>query len=939
MENKIRLNLKLNSKFKSRSAFSLFPLTALALGACGGGGSSGSEGNNNNLNQISGTVIKGPLVDYVVFSDTNGNFYLDEGEPETTTDVNGAFTLTATNPNATIYAIYNSISSYDTSTNSTPTAGFLSATPEASVISPASTLLVNNSNLTVQQLAKSLGLEGIDLLNFNPYAAGVNATQALSVEKVSHQIQNVINSTQASMTLSTDTSNITPEIQKELLNMGFKVVGEVMRAKAALDHTVDLSSSDLMTEIKNKTVELMTAHSTISSITDLAKLNEELDNLLKAAENVNTVVKSVSDLSSDNAKGALTLGAMLVDQIDNYMDKNEAISLTDYSNAVTLSNNIPPIIKSLSNSTFTENTTDSVVGRVIVEDESTSNLKFFLHGDQYWLNIDESSGVVNFRNYPNFEEKSSFSITIQVKDEGGKSTFQDFTITVINANDNPTGVVTVSGTAAEGRTLSADVSSVADEDGITTFSYQWMRGDVPITGATNSTYTLTQADVDNTVAVAVSFIDGLGNKETLATSAPSSKILNINDAPTGSLIIVGTTAQDSVLTANTSSIADQDGLGDFSFQWYRGGEAISGATSSTYTLGTDDVGKTIKVLGTYTDGAGAVETITSAQTSLISNKNDAPTGKPVISGTVEEDSVLTLDTSSIADADGLGSFTINWLRNGSTVETGTSSTYTLKQADVNSVITAQVTYTDGGNVVETLLSDATSSVQNVNDEPTGKLTLTGNAIQGSTLTVSAENISDEDGWDGNILYTWTRDSITMQDSTGSFVVGESYTLTADDVGKYIAVRGIFTDDRGEEEIVSSDTTNKVTAQQNVGAFSVINTGSGRDIILDFYLDSALDSGSDGFNAIQATVNFSLSEGALQSASMNAGLDLGVVNDENKYNGEVIFGGVTVTNFTDFSQPIFTMNMYDMDIDNALTLSVTDVIMDDVPLANSTLIIA
>ena len=72
MENKIRLNLKLNSKFKSRSTFSLFPLTALALGACGGGGSSGSGGNNNNLNQISGNVIKGPLVDYVVFSDTNG---------------------------------------------------------------------------------------------------------------------------------------------------------------------------------------------------------------------------------------------------------------------------------------------------------------------------------------------------------------------------------------------------------------------------------------------------------------------------------------------------------------------------------------------------------------------------------------------------------------------------------------------------------------------------------------------------------------------------------------------------------------------------------------------------------------------------------------------------------------------------------------------------
>ncbi len=931
MENKIRLNLKLNSKFKSRSTFSLFPLTALALGACGGGGSSGSGGNNNNLNQISGNVIKGPLVDYVVFSDTNGNFYLDEGEPETTTDVNGAFTLTATNPNATIYAIYNSISSYDTSTNSTPTAGFLSATPEASVISPASTLLVNNSNLTVQQLAKSLGLEGIDLLNFNPYAAGVNATQALSVEKVSHQIQNVINSTQASMTLSTDTSNITPEIQKELLNMGFKVVGEVMRAKAALDQTVDLSSSDLMTEIKNKTVELMTAHSTISSITDLAKLNEELDNLLKAAENVNTVVKSVSDLSSDNAKGALTLGAMLVDQIDNYMDKNEAISLTDYSNAVTLSNNIPPIIKSLSNSTFTENTTDSVVGRVIVEDESTSNLKFFLHGDQYWLNIDQSSGVVNFRHYPNYEEKSSFSITIQVIDEGGKSTFQDFTITVINANDNPTGVVTVSGTAAEGRTLSADVSSVADEDGITTFSYQWMRGDVPITGATNSTYTLTQADVDNTVAVAVSFIDGLGNKETLATSAPSSKILNINDAPTGSLIIVGTTAQDSVLTANTSSIADQDGLGDFSFQWYRGDEAISGATSSTYTLGTDDVGKTIKVLGTYTDGAGAVETITSAQTSLISNKNDAPTGKPVISGTVEEDSVLTLDTSSIADADGLGSFTINWLRNGSTVETGTSSTYTLKQEDVNSVITAQVTYTDGGNVVETLLSDATSAVQNINDEPTGKLNITGNPTQGSTLSVLATNIIDEDGIT-TLSYQWMRDDAQISDATNS-----TYTLTQDDVGKQIKVTASYTDTFGTLENVSSDPSS-IIATQTIGAFSVTNTGTGSNLVLDFYLDSSLDAGGDGFGSLEAKIGFTNSELVYTDGSFATGL-IGAIGDTNKSNGVLELGAISYPNYTDLTNPIFTLNMTDLDLANSSTLTVSDVFMDGGTLSGSTLVIA
>ena len=130
----------------------------------------------------------------------------------------------------------------------------------------------------------------------------------------------------------------------------------------------------------------------------------------------------------------------------------------------------------------------------------------------------------------------------------------------------------------------------------------------------------------------------------------------------------------------------------------------------------------------------------------------------------------------------------------------------------------------------------------------------------------------------------------------------------------------------------------MTVPQNVGAFSVINAGFGTNMILEFYLDSALDSGSDGFGTIEATVNFSTSEGSLQSTSMNAGL-IGVANDNNKHNGEVIYGGIAYPNFTDLSQPIFTMNMYDMDTDNALTLSITNVRMDEVSLANSTLIIA
>ena len=46
---------------------------------------------------------------------------------------------------------------------------------------------------------------------------------------------------------------------------------------------------------------------------------------------------------------------------------------------------------------------------------------------------------------------------------------------VANVNDAPTGAVSVSGTASEDQTLTANASSVADADGLGAMSYQWAR--------------------------------------------------------------------------------------------------------------------------------------------------------------------------------------------------------------------------------------------------------------------------------------------------------------------------------------------------------------------------------------------------------------------------------------------------------------------------------
>jgi hypothetical protein len=62
---------------------------------------------------------------------------------------------------------------------------------------------------------------------------------------------------------------------------------------------------------------------------------------------------------------------------------------------------------------------------------------------------------------------------------------------------------------------------VSDLDGInaTTVTYQWLRDDDVITGATNATYTLAQADVGSAITVTSSYTDNGGTAESVTSTA------------------------------------------------------------------------------------------------------------------------------------------------------------------------------------------------------------------------------------------------------------------------------------------------------------------------------------------------------------------------------------------------------------------------------------
>ena len=457
------------------------------------------------------------------------------------------------------------------------------------------------------------------------------------------------------------------------------------------------------------------------------------------------------------------------------------------------------VIKAVSTGTLLIGTS---AGTATAWNASTNNSIDLTH-QAFWTPAANANGSLN-------------AFTAVAKDDGGleSATAIQAKVAVTAVNDLPTGAVTITGTATQNQTLTA-TNSLADVDGLGTIAYQWLANGTAITGATASTLTLGQAQVGKTITVQAGYTDLLGASESV-NSVATGAVVNINDAPTGTVTITGTATQNQTLTA-TNNLADVDGLGTIAYQWLANGTAIGGATASTLALGQAQVGKTITVKAAYTDQQNTAESVSSSATTSVVNVNDVPTGAVTITGTATQNQTLTA-TNSLADVDGLGTIAYQWLANGTAINGATASTLTLGQAQVGKAITVKAGYTDLLGAAESISSLATANVANVNDLPTGAVTITGTAIQNQTLT-AANSLADVDGL-GTIAYQWLANGTAI-----SGAITSTLTLGQAQVGKTITVKAAYTDLQGTAESISSLATANVANVNDLPTGAVAITGT------------------------------------------------------------------------------------------------------------------
>ncbi|MFM6511804.1 MAG: proprotein convertase P-domain-containing protein, partial [Microcystis panniformis] len=202
--------------------------------------------------------------------------------------------------------------------------------------------------------------------------------------------------------------------------------------------------------------------------------------------------------------------------------------------------------------------------------------------------------------------------------------------------------------------------------------------------------------------------------------------------------------------------------------------------------------------------------------------NTSPSGNLTITGTVTENQTLTAN-NNLADADGLGTLNYQWQQstdgtNWTNISGATNTTLSLGDNQVGKFIRVQVSYSDGQGTVETINSSATSAVTNVNDVPTGSVTLNGTAAKNQTLTAN-NNLADADGL-GTLNYQWQQSTDGTNWTNISGATNTTLSLGDNQVGKFIRVQVTYSDGQGTVETINSSATSAVI---NVNTLTLTNS--------------------------------------------------------------------------------------------------------------------
>lgn len=303
-----------------------------------------------------------------------------------------------------------------------------------------------------------------------------------------------------------------------------------------------------------------------------------------------------------------------------------------------------------------------------------------------------------------------------------------------------------------------------------TLSYQWNRDGAAITGATAYQYTATGDDAGKTITVTVTakragytdYTKVSAGKTIASAVITGTKPVIVGEARVGNSLTVGSS------TWGPAPVA-------LSYQWFRDGVAIAGATTPSRVATADDAGKVLSVAVTGTKSGYPSKTLTSDGTAAVLTGN-LLAGTPTISGSTTVGSTLTAATGTWGP--GPVAYAYQWYRSGVAITGATSATLVLTGDDAGKAITVKVTGSKAGYTPVEKTSAGTAAVAN------GTLSAPVPTITG-TVKVGYRLTANPGTWGPapvTLAYQWKRAGVNIVGATAS-----TYVATSADLGKSLTV--------------------------------------------------------------------------------------------------------------------------------------------------------
>src|SRR5436305_353036 len=373
------------------------------------------------------------------------------------------------------------------------------------------------------------------------------------------------------------------------------------------------------------------------------------------------------------------------------------------------------------------------------------------------------------------------------------------TATSSTAPPSNSSLPTVSGTAQQGLTLTTTNGTWSGSP--TSYTYEWTRCDTAggncavISGSNAASYTLTSADVNNTLRAYVNASNAAGTGTALSAATGVVTATSSSAPPSNSSLptVSGTAQQGQTLTTTNGTWSGSPT--SYTYDWTRcdtaGGNCavISGSNAASYTLTSADVNHTLRAYVNASNAAGTGTALSAATGVVTATSSSAPPSNsslPTVSGTAQQG--LTLTTTNGTWSGSPTSYTYDWTRcdtaggNCAVISGSNAASYTLTSADVNHTLRAYVNASNAAGT-GTALSAATGVVTATSSSapPSNSSlpTVSGTAQQGQTLTTTNGTWS---GSPTSYTYDWTRcDTAGGNCAVISGSNAASYTLTSADV--------------------------------------------------------------------------------------------------------------------------------------------------------------